>query len=289
MAIISSSLFARVGQLLIIEQDNVVIYHSNCIDGFAAAWILKFLGPDTFFLPAIHGDKAPDVTGKVVYIVDFAYPREEIIRMHREADFLRVIDHHATSQKELVGLDYCIFDMNHSGAGLTWKYLTPEPMPILIQLVEDRDLWRWRVEGSRLANLSISTTDFTFEAWDRLATKSLEELVEEGRSINKYVEAEMTDCIYSAKIREYKGYHIPVVNCTSHRIKSDVGGKLAEGYPFSICWRAGREGSIYISLRSAEDGIDVGEFAKKYGNPGGGHCHAAGMRIPVKDVLHWFD
>ena len=64
-----------------------------------------------------------------------------------------------------------IFDMERSGAGLTWDYFYPgRPRPWLIDYVEDRDLWRFKIEDAEVVNAYISTIPYTFEAWDEASS-----------------------------------------------------------------------------------------------------------------------
>ena len=60
---------------------------------------------------------------RTVFIVDFSYPRTILEEMEESAESLVVIDHHKTAEEDLRGLDYCHFDMTHSGAYLAWEYL----------------------------------------------------------------------------------------------------------------------------------------------------------------------
>src|SRR3990167_9339886 len=99
---------------------TIVIYHSNCFDGFGAAWVLRGVYPDATFIPATYGDAPPDVTGQDVVIVDFSYPRDVLLAMRQSSRSLVVADHHKTAQANCEGLDFCHFDMNRSGAGLAW-------------------------------------------------------------------------------------------------------------------------------------------------------------------------
>ena len=55
-----------------VMSDRIVIYHAGCADGFCAAWLLWREFPDAQFVPAHYGDVPPDVTGKIVYVVDFS-------------------------------------------------------------------------------------------------------------------------------------------------------------------------------------------------------------------------
>ena len=88
----------------------LVIYHANCWDGFCAAWIArKALGEIEPF-PAYYGASPPDVKDRIVYMLDFSYPRDVMDRLLTEARRTVVLDHHKTAQE---ALDACT-----SGNGL---------------------------------------------------------------------------------------------------------------------------------------------------------------------------
>ena len=144
------------------------IYHGNCADGFGAAWAVRHgLGEENVeFLAGRYGMPAPDVTDRVVVIVDFSFPLVTLQAMARQASAVLVIDHHKTAAEALAELqpapaDYyewadtppklcALFDMNRSGAGLTWDFFFPNTeRPALINHIEDRDLWRFKLEGTR--------------------------------------------------------------------------------------------------------------------------------------------
>jgi nanoRNase/pAp phosphatase (c-di-AMP/oligoRNAs hydrolase) len=63
-----------------------------------------------------------DVENAAVYMLDISWDRKTILDLRERAKDLLIIDHHATAEKELGGLDFAIFDMNKSGAVLTWEY-----------------------------------------------------------------------------------------------------------------------------------------------------------------------
>ena len=73
------------------------------------------------------------------------------------------------------------------------------------------------------------------------------------------------------------GVLVPVANLP-YTMSSDAGHIMGKGEPFAACYYDTLDGRCF-SLRSAPDGIDVGEIAKKYG--GGGHKHASGFRVPL--------
>jgi oligoribonuclease NrnB/cAMP/cGMP phosphodiesterase (DHH superfamily) len=136
---------------------TLCIYHGNCADGFGAAWVVrKALGEQVEFFPGVYQQEPPDVTGWDVILVDFSYKRAVIEKMLELAASITIIDHHKTAIEDLREFTTlvdgrqinCIFDTSHSGAMLAWLHFFPgqEP-PALIRHIEDRDLWKFDLEG----------------------------------------------------------------------------------------------------------------------------------------------
>ena len=272
--------------------DTIVIYHGDCADGFTAAWAFRALrveGPDASYVPAKHGEAPPQVAGKDVYVLDFAYPRETLLRMHEAASSLLVLDHHKTAQEDLVGLPFCVFDMDRSGAGLTWDYLAAEAAsgperPWLVDFVEDRDLWRFRFgDETRFVHAYITTLPMTFEAWDLLARDGRRRAVEQGKAIQSYIDTYSEKARQLATIREIGGYSVPVINIPYMNV-SDHIDRLCKAYPshpFGASFFMRADGRWQFSLRSMGE-FDVAEVAARYG--GGGHRNAAGFTV---EQLPW--
>jgi uncharacterized protein len=259
-----------------------VLYHADCADGFTAAWVAwRKYGETAEYIPVQYGSEPPSVAGAAVLILDFSYPRAVLERMHAEAQSLTVIDHHKTAAADLAGLDYAVFDMERSGAGLAWDELIGTGRPALVDYVEDRDLWRWKLHRSHAINAYIGLTPRLFDAWDRLAN----ELAMPGRVADLGdVALRVTENYVDGKLKSTKkafigGYWVRCVNTTF--ATSETVGALAEGQPFAAGWFQKDDGSFVYSLRSREGGVDVSEVAKEYG--GGGHRNAAGFA--VKELL----
>jgi len=280
------------------SKNTMCIYHANCADGFGAAWVVrKALGPEVEFHPASHGHLPPDVTGKTVVIVDFAYPYEALMAMAAVADSILVLDHHKTAQADLArvpaagsfgqplnhGNVHAVFDMNRSGAGLTWDYFFPsQPRPALINHIEDRDLWRFKLEGTRevLANLFSYPQDFA--VWDELFAAEVSSLLADGVAIERQRQKTVADLVRSTQRRMVIGGHdVPVANIPA-MFASDAGHVMTEGEPFAACYSDGPKGRSF-SLRSTDQGVDVSEVAGQYG--GGGHRNASGFRVPFGHEL----
>lgn len=264
------------------ESKKLVIYHANCNDGFCAAWVAWRRYPDAEFHGANYNQSPPDVAGRDVLIVDFSYPRNILLQMHKVAASLRVLDHHKTAQADLEGLAFCLFDMNRSGAGLAWDELmesqdglmTKLPRPWVVDAVEDRDLWRWTYPSSKELNAAITTWPRDFDFWNAHASDDLKfEQLQAGRAILRYLDQYTDEMCDRARLVEFEGYVVPSVNVPYKGI-SEVCGKLAENAIFSIGWAQEKNGKFVYSLRSRGD-FDVSAIAKKYG--GGGHKNSAGF------------
>lgn len=259
--------------------ETLVIYHANCADGFGAAWAASRKlgrGPDVCYLAARHGDDPPDTDGLRVYILDFAYPRAALTRMYAVARSLLVLDHHKTSRDALSGLDFARFDMERSGAGMTWDhFFSEEARPPLIDYVEDGDLWAWRLPDSRLVNLSIKSRPYTFEAWDEMNATETASMIEDGRAIEAFRERQIEEAVRRAREADFFGQRVPAVQNSDSRLTSELLHRLARGRDFSVGWSLVDKDTILFSLRSEEGGADVGAFARRHG--GGGHRHAAGF------------
>ena len=103
------------------------MYHKNCTDGFGSALAAHYkFGDSAMYIPVNYGEPVPSEIkeGDEIYIVDFSFPRDVLEKL-AESHKVQVIDHHKTAEAALKGLDYCLFDMKHSGAVLTWQFLFP--------------------------------------------------------------------------------------------------------------------------------------------------------------------
>jgi len=262
--------------------NNVIcIYHYNCADGFTAAWVVHKVYPNATFHPGIYQNKPPSVKDKIVLMVDFSYKRPVLLEMAKEATHITILDHHQSAQKDLVDLPdnvTSVFDMTRSGAKITWDYFFPnQPAPQLLLHVQDRDLWKFELEGTREIQACMFSYPFDFIIWDILFDSDLGVLRKEGKAIERKHFKDIQEYIAAASYRDViAGYEVPVLNAP-YFWSSDAGHIMAKNEPFAACYWDTPEGRVY-SLRSTDNGMDVAKIAEQFG--GGGHAHAAGFRIP---------
>lgn len=287
---------------------SVVLYHANCTDGFAAAyaaWVA--LGDDAEYIPVKYGYAPPDVTDKVVYILDFSYTPDEVHALAAKAYHVIMLDHHKTAMDQwshlLVadesggmrfhrgGLDV-VFDMERSGAQLAWDWFFPSvPRPHIIDHIGDRDLWKFALPGTRAVCAALNSHKKDFQLWDYLAGPTrYVELLTEGGAILRMQERQVAD-IASGPLRpvEITLYSPDGLARTERGLAanvreniSEVGNAIAEkSGTFALTFFIEGDKAV-CSLRSIGD-YDVTPIAMNFG--GGGHKNAAGFTVFVRQFL----
>lgn len=303
------------------------IYHGNCADGFGAAWAVReALGAENVeFHAGVYQEPPPDVTNRDVIMVDFSYKRDALYEMEKTAYSILILDHHKTAADDLAGYPpplegpydpaamwqwarecnapnatHAVFDMERSGAGIAWDYFNPgKARPPLINHIEDRDLWRFKLPNTREIQAAVFSYPYDFDVWTGLMyATDLSELVLEGSAIERKHHkdvAELTQVV--TRMMKIGGEVVPMANlpytltsdaghllCGEVQCPPGIGGPTTSRYPFAGCYWDTPEGRVF-SLRSRDDGFDVGEIAKQYG--GGGHKHASGFRVPYSDLAQF--
>ena len=269
---------------------NLVIYHGGCTDGYGAAWAAwKLLGDRATYHPGRYGDPPPDVKGKVVAILDFSYDNLTTKSMINDADSLIIIDHHKSAMVELHDVNCTHFDMNHSGAMLSWKFFHPgKEAPRMIKYIEDRDLWKWELPYSKEFSAAFDMVQYDFEEFDKFIDDSaIDDAQERGAYILAYSKTVISKITKQAARRKLHGKDVLVVN--SPHWMSEIGNALSVKCDFALIWYHDHDtNQVKVSLRAHHDDADVSEVAKKFG--GGGHRKAAGFALqPGQGIESIFD
>lgn len=311
----------------------LVIYHANCTDGFGAAFAawLK-LGDEAEYLPMEYLKNTDGVaefhervkidcsiSERGVYILDFSLPKVVMERLFAHARRVVWLDHHKTAF-EMYGLanshrayaldvlnrttspHYVRLDNNKSGAMLAWEYFHPSTkVPMLIQHIDDRDRWQFKLEGSKeLHAVLASYQPWTFEMWEAhflVGNVRFNALKDEGRAILRAHNQNVQSAAKQARPcgsrwfdGEVDGH--PAVNVFSGLaanapafLASDLGHELAnQSGTFGLVWSMAGDGQVHCSLRSNGE-YDVSAIAKAFG--GGGHRNAAGFSTDIDTLLEW--
>lgn len=267
----------------------LILYHAACADGFASCWAAwRKYGSDADYLPVRYNEPPPPEAlagNRQVFILDFSYPRDVILALAAANDRVVCLDHHRSAQQDIAGLtadDLTItFDMAKSGARLSWEHFHPTEQPSwLVDYVEDRDLWKWKLSKSREVSAAIGSHPFDFGLWNDWHQNEyswFHDLAKEGSAILRYQSNVVASAVKNATETTIGGHRVLAVNATS--LQSEIAGELAAGRPFGACFVVNAQGRKVYSLRSRDGGIDVSEVAKSLG--GGGHKAASGYTEPA--------
>lgn len=302
---------------------EVVFYHSPCADGMAAALAvyLRF-GKDLDYRPINYGQdiEIDGLERKNVYFVDFFPSLSQLEAVCDAASNVIVLDHHKTAKETAdtlaktepewaSNLAY-LFDMERSGAGITWDFFhEANRMPKLIAHVQDRDLWRFKLQGSKEVSEYLFSLPYTFEAWSEVFYEMETEtgytrVIDQGKAlvakklkdIREYAEkslqwwwfdgprsgmepkAQQRCSPNAASVSDAVdvGWRVPVLNIpyTHGSDAADVVLDMHGDAPF-FAYYMDKQDHRQWGLRSRNE-FDVSALAKARG--GGGHKNAAGFR-----------
>jgi len=266
----------------------VILHHANCMDGTGAkyaAWT-KFLNNATY-IPVQYGQVIPSIPdGHEVYILDFSYDRDTLEALRQRSKSLLVLDHHKSAEIALQGLEYARFDMEKSGAVLAWEHFQPgKEIPDLLKAVQDRDLWKFELPGTKRITAYLPLTKGSPLRWDMLA-KNPDELLRAEQIGNAKLEfdaLEIETFLKSVIIVDYAGHRCGF--CNTNTLISEKGNSICENMPvdFSLTYFVDMKGTAALSFRSKPGGFNVRSLAEELG--GGGHNSAAGAsNVPLKFI-----
>ena len=281
---------------------NHVIFHKDCMDGLASAFIAhsSFIESDeeAEFYPMHYSDvnnvyDIPLNEGDIVYILDFSLPEEIIRELSCKVDHIYIMDHHKTAQFLLnlninnVTVD---FDNNMSGAMLTFDFFVDRGInPLnqeLFEYVQDRDLWKWELPESKEVSAALAlmveknsiesfrdaywlfeNNDKAFKNTGTIALKTQQKQV-----------SEKVDKCFDIKLL---GQHFKIINSTEN--VSEIGNAICNKYDMpSIMFFYTSLDTVVLSFRSLDHLTDVSVIAKEFG--GGGHYCASACEVS-KDIL----
>jgi len=287
-----------------LEKDNIdiVLYHGSCPDGFGAAFSVWYYYKKTFglgrankieYIPCYHSIDMPSndffqrITDKNIVVTDFSYKIDILTKIIDCSKSFMIHDHHKTAQENLQTIpDHLkIFDMNRSGAVITWNYFFPEmSVPKFLAYIQDRDLWTNEYPDLLEFVAYFYELDYNFDLWETyLDEQNVSLAIEHGVQWLNYKDiivnkaAARGTCI----LQKINNQYAIVVYNNSADFKSDIGNKSFHKFPladFSVVFSYYMQtNETTFSLRSTKGRYDVSEIAKDHG--GGGHRNASGLSM----------
>ncbi len=313
---------------------TTILYHADCLDGFGAAYAAwRRYGNEATYRGMHHGEpwNMADIAGHDVFILDFSFPPDTLEQMAGMAASVTQIDHHASALKDWAShvagdagakrfkhpqLPLEVrFDLDKSGARLAWEYFHPDQAtPLALRHIEDQDMWRFALPGTRAFCRALRLMPFDLETWHQLVIETLDEsspryreTLTQGTAIEVFFQREV-ERLAQGNLRmpaRLRGEPVDALQALRHGqamvtagdlawlafpglavnanalFASELGNLLAEqSGSFGMVWQLAADGEVKVSLRSQGKHLDVSVIAARYG--GGGHPNAAGFRLPAE-------
>lgn len=276
------------------------VYHKNCIDGTASASVLLMKYPNANVFSFNH-NYSPDEFNNllsfvdedtIVYILDFSFNIDDLQRLIERSKKVVLIDHHITSKEKLGDVILnkdkfeFIFDTNHSGSMLTYKYFFKNKNNKIIEFIEDRDIWKWEFgKHTEYVNsylfLFVENPQSMKEVIENV---SIEDILNRGKSINEYKNKIVNNILEKNKeiyitIGDYK---VPSINV--NMFQSEIGSILCKKHDSAVCLFNISSDRVILSFRSLDHHDPSAlDLAKLVG--GGGHKNAAGATVNINDFI----
>lgn len=294
----------------------VVYFHSNCFDGVGAAAVAKYLlakdGVGTTCIPYTHGTPEgvaiPKWVGDTdgikdeIYCVDFTPKKSDAERFKRTGALVTVLDHHISAIEKVNAdknyedlFDICEFDIDRSGCGITWDFLSDDsPRPKFVDLIEDRDLYKFRWPYTKEFYHFLGTLDFDIEEFIKVLAHSIEnienenclaEYLNKGIAIGKYYDSHIESLALNAFAGNYliDGKIIPFYNVPFF-YGSDLCNKIIKTKNIPYCgYFSIMKERVKGGLRSEKGFDDCHIICATLG--GGGHANASGFEQSIEEFF----
>jgi len=276
------------------DKQIVVLYHRKCPDGFGAAYAAwKKFGDMAEYIPVSYGDPMIEgLEGREVFLLDFCYELPgEIERLMTITRRLVIIDHHGSAKRLVESAPEHVFDTTHSGATLAWSYFHSETtLPLLLEYIEDHDLYRHQLPQSEEMTTYISIQPRTFEVWDKLVQKfdqpsSRVNILKTASFYSEYFNALVLMSVNEAKKVRFEGHECYFAT-THAAMRSQVADALYTKLPPIALVVSAHPDGFGISIRG-DGSVDVSKIAEKYG--GGGHPNSSGFFIRNGTNMPWVE
>jgi oligoribonuclease NrnB/cAMP/cGMP phosphodiesterase (DHH superfamily) len=284
--------------------ETICFYHANCLDGFGSAHIVRnyYGGQHVRCVPVNYGDDWEKhlmdwvpIADRIMF-VDFCPPVEvlDILSDAKNGEVI-VLDHHKTAKELMFSRAWpehmhIVYNEELSGVGVTWDYFHPHrPMPMLYAHIQDRDLWKFELDGTKEVCSALFSLDQSHNLWNSfLYQGAVAKLKLDGLALQRQKTKDCEQLKTVAYARNLAGYPILTVNAP-WMFASELGHILAAStelheqfhtIPDIACvyYRDGK--AHHYSLRSIKGAkLLAREVAERL--LGGGHDHAAGAKVPL--------
>jgi len=299
------------------ESSITIVYHADCIDGAASAWIIaKALGDKKVAcIPYDHADKATAedkiraslAPGTEIYFADITPEKYFLNELLSSVQTIHILDHHKTASamledyKRTPTLQIHVNPEAPSASGMIWQYFFPaEKAPPVIDLINLMDGGAAGLKtpqdfaaAALVDSKDIGTTERDFAALHGLAKLSFNQMAKRGGDIVADQKVKIDKLLENAPsvrmqiLPDKKPVNVPIVNGDLRPYGRHISERLVNlgkksGANVAFMWSLQNTGAV--SLRIRTDGNPdaskiAGHLCKTMGVTGGGHKNAAAVHF----------
>lgn len=257
-----------------------------------------------------------------VYLLDYTGPPGFAVSIAQRVARCVVLDHHKTAAEALAAaaplppnLDASHLDMNRSGAMIALDYFKPTGLSpqnlAFFHHIQDGDLWRWALPGSREFYGGLSSLALNFDVrsnpgiFDQILALDPADLIEKGRVELKQqgeLIAAAVDRSFVIDLGGERGRETGWGQALAVEAEGELALKHRSGLGNALAAAAAERGlravgavvyreeamaggdTLKISLRSTGD-EDTTVVSQAFG--GGGHLNASSFLLPERDFATW--
>ncbi len=271
----------------------IIVYHENCIDGAASAWIIaKAAGIEdgarknnALFIPYDHADPAAGEdkiraalsSGGDIYFADITPEKDFLDALLAAGNDIHILDHHKSAAETLKDKNaprlHLVFDpAAPSAAGMIWAHFFPSQTPpavvALIDLMDGAANGLKTPEDFAAAALvdskSIRTPESALETLRGLAMLSFNDMAKKGLPIAAAEDARIDELFENAAVARIRllpdtdAVDVPVVNGHLKGYGRAISARLVElgaacGANAAFMWWLEKNGAVTMSIRTGGD------------------------------------
>jgi len=294
---------------------DICFFHKSCIDGTMSAAILKeyFKGKDNLVLiPLNHGTSVEEALSKYIpqegqnfkevskiWFLDIAPKWDDLLylqglRQEKQGyTEVVIIDHHKTAaniiskfvgkpieEDKPIRIEYdfitFIYDPSESGASLVYKTLIDKNIPLIVDIIKDKDIWLWRYENTDEINDFLYMYIDNPDAMKEFLKKDINEIASKSQILSEYknfIVSKLKDSWSNSPLYiTINDKKIPAIN--SPIFQSELGNLIAKEHGIACLFYITAD-FVKLSFRSIDGSARA--IAESLG--GGGHDNAAGAII----------
>lgn len=279
--------------------------------GLFVLWLAGTFDKNAIIYPDVPSaqDMPLGLHGKKVGIVDVAYKKDVLRKIVDSAKSVLFIDHHISIKEEIEEIQKYIkqnnkkatvyFDEKGCGASLAWDYFFKDKKPQLINLIKDNDMGIWELPKTKEfitgleVNYLLEPSYKNLKKWKNLLKeKEIKKVIRFGSVYMEYKKYLLNQNAKRYSLEQFPSqfmfdkfpgffnkvgqYKVAVYNGSGCPSTSSLGELMMKKIDcdFVFIWSYNLDKKDYVvSLRSVDDGVDVGSIAQLYG--GGGHHSSA--------------